>query len=153
VDSFTVTWKKEPSSGASKAQFRIDFRATFKNDATHDPALADFRQHAFHKMKITAGPNRNTPPEDNSPIHDDGYTRADDVNSNPATGTLFEGYDNPGTKEGSLDKDDVLDYSFTAEQVIIDTSDNNKEIAKKGPHTATITGKHPRSYNNVPKTL
>ncbi|HKA56568.1 MAG TPA: hypothetical protein VKJ47_23225, partial [Candidatus Binatia bacterium] len=153
VDTFSVTWKKEPASGATTAQFRIDFRATFKNDATHDPALADFRQNAFHHLEITAGPHKDLPVEDNGPLHDDGYSRADDVNSNPSNGTLFEGYDNPGTKIGSLDKDDVLNYSFTAEQMIIDTSDNNKVIAKKGPHTGTITGKDPRHCTGVPKSL
>ncbi len=47
----------------------------------------------------------------------------------------------------------MLDYTFTVEQMIIDTSDGNKVIEKRGPHTATIKGKHPRVYGNVPKKL
>jgi hypothetical protein len=38
-----------------------------------------------------------------------------------------------------------LTYSFTAEQMIIDTADGNKVIAKRGPHAATATGKGPAS--------
>jgi len=152
INTFAVTWKKEPASSATTAQLRIDFSATFKNDSAHDPALAEFRQNAFHKLEITDGPHKGLK-EDNSPLHDDNYSRADDVNGNPTTSTRFDGYDNPGTKQGTLDKDDVIDYSFTAEQMIIDTSDNNKVLAKKGPHTATIKGKHPRAFAGVPKTL
>jgi hypothetical protein len=153
VDSFSVTWKKDAAqSSATSERLRIDFRATFKNDATHDPGLCEFRQNAFHHLEITDGPHKGLK-EDNGPIHDDHYSRADDVNSNPATGTLFEGYDNPGVTPGSLDKDDVIDYSFTAEQMIIDTSDNNKVLQTKGPHTATIKGKHPRAHDGVPASL
>jgi hypothetical protein len=153
VDTFSVTWKKDAAqSSATSERLRIDFKATFKNDATYDPALCEFRQNAFHHLEITDGPHKGLK-EDNGPIHDDHYSRADDVNSNSATGTLFEGYDNPGVTPNSLDKDDVIDYSFTAEQMIIDTSDNNKILPTKGPHTATIKGKHPRSYDGVPVTL
>lgn len=152
VDTFSVKWKKDiAQSSATSERLRIDFRATFKNDATYDPSLCEFRQNAFHHLEITAGPHKGLK-DDNGPIHDDNYSRADDVNSNPATGTLFEGYDNPGVDPGSLDKDDVIDYSFTAEQLVIDKRDNSV-LEKKGPHTATIKGKHPRAYNGVPKTL
>jgi hypothetical protein len=62
--------------------------------------------------------------------------------------------DNPGnTVDTPLGKDDVLGYSFTAEQMIIDTGDSNKVIAKRGPHTGTIKGTHPRAFSGVPKTL
>jgi hypothetical protein len=151
IGTFKVTWKKEPTSSATKEQFRIDFNATFKKDSTYDPALAEFRQNAFHTLEVTAGPHKGVK-EDNSPIHDDHYSRADDVNSNPISSTRFDGYDNPGTKAGTLDKDDVINYSFTAEQMIIDTS-TNTVLETKGPHTATITGKHPRKYDGVPVTL
>jgi hypothetical protein len=69
------------------------------------------------------------------------------------TDQRFTSNDNPGWDTGQLDKDDVLDYAFTAEQMIIDTSDGNKVIEKRGPHTATIKGKDPRAYGNVPKKL
>ena len=47
----------------------------------------------------------------------------------------------------------MIDYSFTAEQMIIDTSDSNKVLERRGPHTATIKGKDARVYGNVPKKL
>jgi hypothetical protein len=66
----------------------------------------------------------------------------------------FVSNDNPGTAVSTpIDKDDVVDYSFTAEQMILDTSAGNKEIKKLGPHTGTITGKHPRTFGGVPATL
>ncbi len=64
---------------------------------------------------------------------------------------FFVGTDQPGPNKGSLDADDVIQYSFTAEQMIIDLSRNNKVIAKRGPHTAKMTGKHPRKFRGVPE--
>ena len=46
-----------------------------------------------------------------------------------------------------------MDFTFTAEQMIIDTSDGNKVIKQRGPHTATIKGKHERTFDGVPKTF
>jgi hypothetical protein len=135
------------------AQLRLDYSAKFTKDATHDPALAEFRQNAFHTMTITAGPNKAMKPDDNSPLHDDNYSRADDDGGGSLADVNFTSNDNPGTKTDWLDKDDVIDYSFTAEQMIIDTSDSNKVIKKHGPHTATIKGKHPRTFDGVPKTF
>src|SRR3954471_1010964 len=75
------------------------------------------------------------------------------LHGNKKTDQPFYSNDSPGWGIGQLDKDDVLDYAFTAEQMIIDTSDGNKVIAKHGPHTATIKGKSPRVHGNVPKKL
>ena len=151
VDSFTVQWSKHSTAGPTVAKLRLDYTATFKNDATHDPALAEFRQSVFTKYEITAGPNKGAK-GDTSPVHDDNYSRADDTSGNAKTSTKFQSNDNPGIDTG-LDKDDVLDYSFTAEQTIIDTSDGNKVLSTKGPHTGTIKGKDPRAYAGVPTTL
>jgi hypothetical protein len=107
-----------------------------RKDDDHDPALAEFRQNVMTKWEITSGPNAGAT-TDTSPMHDDHYSRADD--------------DNPGV--APLHKDDVLDYSFTAEQMIIDTSNGNSVVARRGPHTATIKGKDVRTYANVPKKL
>lgn len=63
----------------------------------------------------------------------------------------MSGLFNPGIS--GLHQDDYLNYSFTAEQILIDISQNNKVIAKQGPVTVTITGKPPRKYSGVPKTL
>ena len=79
---------------------------------------------------------------------------ADDKDGKPELGDPgFKTNDNPGWKDGGLDAEDDLDYSFTAEQGVIDCCDDSKEVAKRGPHTGTIKGKHPRQYGGVPKKL
>ncbi|HUT46924.1 MAG TPA: hypothetical protein VMX36_11610 [Sedimentisphaerales bacterium] len=152
VESFEVKWTKNPISGPKTAKLRLDYSAKFKKDATHDPTVAEFRQNAFHTFEVTAGPYKGQK-HDNPPLHDDNYSRADDTAGNTINDVNFVSNDNPGTVENHLDKNDVIDYSFTAEQMIIDTSDGNKEIAKRGPHTATIKGKDPRKFDGVPKTF
>jgi hypothetical protein len=128
-----------------------DYHAKFKKDDDHDPALAEFRQNAMTKWEITDGPHKGAK-GDTSPLHDDNYSRADDLQGHAINDQLFYSNDNPGWSSG-IDKDDVLDYALTAEQMIIDTSDGNKVIEKRGPHTATIKGKDARVYGNVPKKL
>ncbi|OPY58451.1 MAG: hypothetical protein A4E55_00900 [Pelotomaculum sp. PtaU1.Bin035] len=121
-------------------------KAKFKKDQDHDPAHAEFRQNVMSVTKITEGPH-NGLVKDSSPMHDDNYSRADDTAGNTINDVDFVSEDNPGAS--GLDADDKLNYSFTAEQMIIDTSDGNKVIAKRGPHTATIKGKDPRVYDNA----
>jgi hypothetical protein len=150
VNSFEVKWSKHSGAGAADAKLRLDYNAKFKKDANHDPALAEFRQSVMSTWDITAGPHKGRKGK-TSPMHDDHYSRADDLSGNKITDVKFYSNDNPGYDD--LDKNDVLDYSFTAEQTIIDTSQANKVIAKRGPHTATVKGKHRRKYHGVPKTL
>ncbi len=150
VDSFKVKWSKHAGAGAADAKLRLDYTAKFKKDADHDPALAEFRQSVMSTWDITAGPHKGRKGT-TSPMHDDNYSRADDQAGNAITDVNFYSNDNPGYDD--LDKDDVLDYSFTAEQTVIDTSQANKVIAKRGPHTATVKGKDPRTYTGVPTTL
>ncbi len=152
VESFTVEWSKGLTAGPTAVNLRLDYNAKFKKDDDHDPALAEFRQNAMTKWEITDGPRKGAK-GDTSPLHDDHYSRADDLAGHKITDQLFTSNDNPGWDPGQLDKDDVLEYAFTAEQMIIDTSDGNKVIEKRGPHTATIKGKDPRTYGNVPKKL
>jgi hypothetical protein len=152
VDAFVVKWTKNPSSGPETAKLRLDYSVKFAKDATHDPAVAEFRQNAFHTFEVTDGPHKGQK-HNNPPLHDDNYSRADDTAGNSINDVNFVSNDNPGTLKNALDKDDVIDYSFTAEQMIIDTGDGNKVVAKRGPHTATIKGKHPRRYDGVPVTL
>jgi hypothetical protein len=148
VESFKVEWKEHPDAGPTKPWFRIIFKAKFKKDADHDPALAEFRQKAGSKWEITEGKHKGAKKE--TPMRDDGYTRADDIQGNKLDDVDFVSNDNPGLE---ITKDDVLNYSFTAEQTIIDTSQGNKEIAKRGPHTVTIKGKDPRTVEGIPKTF
>jgi len=152
VDSFEVKWTQNSGSSPTTAKLRLDYSVKFTKDATHDPAVAEFRQNAFHLFEVTAGPHKGQK-HNNPPLHDDNYSRADDTAGNTITDVNFVSNDNPGPVKDSLDKDDVIDYSFTAEQMIIDTGDGNKEIAKRGPHTATIKGKDPRTFDGVPKTF
>jgi hypothetical protein len=149
VESFVVDWSVSPHSGPTIAKFRIGFNAVFMKDSLHDPALADFRQNVEQKGEITAGPNKGKGPPP-KPMHDDGYSRADDQ-KHTKDDIHFASNDHPGPMP--VHEDDVLNFSFTAEQMIIDTSLGNKLIAKRGPYTATIKGKHPRTYGGVPKIL
>src|SRR5258706_9541880 len=150
VDSFKVDWSKNASAGATNATLRLDATAKFKNDATYDPALAEYRQNVMTKWEITDGPHKGRS-GDTSPMHDDNYSRADDLNGNAITDVDFYTNDNPGFGAAfGLDKNDVVDYAFTAEEMIIDTSDGNKVLSKVGPHTGTIKGKHPRTYGGLP---
>jgi hypothetical protein len=152
VDSFSVKWSKNNLVSYTAAKLLLLFDATFKDDATHDPAQADFRQNAFHKFECTAGPHLGAK-SDTSPLHDDHYSRADsDMGGNSPTGKKFTSNDSPGPVEDQLDPDDVIDFSFTAEQMIIDKRDGSI-VQKKGPHTATIKGKHPRKFDGVPVNL
>jgi hypothetical protein len=129
----------------------LDYSVKFKKDADHDPAFAEFRQNAGDKWEITAGPGNGA--KGASPLADDNYSRADDSAGNTINDVNFVSDDNPGWSDSDMDDNNVLDYSFTAEQMIIDTSDGNKEIAKRGPHTVTIKGKHPRTFGGLPKTF
>jgi len=152
VASFVVKWSKNAKASPTNPNLRLDYTAKFKKDADHDPALAEFRQSVMTKFEVTAGPNKGLK-GDTSPMHDDHYSRADDIAGNAITSVNFQSNDNPGFKAGTITKDDVLDYSFTAEDTIIDTSLKGAVIARRGPHTGTIKGKGARSYGGVPKTL
>jgi hypothetical protein len=142
VKSFDVKWSENSDSSASSALLRLDYNAKFKKDDEHDPSLAEFRQNVMTKYEITDGPHKGKK-GDTSPMHDDNYSRADDVKGNTINDVDFYSNDNPGL-DGWLDKDDDVNYAFTAEEMIIDTSQANKVIEKRGPATGTIKGKHPR---------
>ena len=151
VESFWVHWaeddlKKHPS----EAKLVLQFQAKFKDDQKYDPAVAEFRQLVFHKLEVVKGPHT-SPEVSTAPLHDDGYSRKDDQGNHTIHDNYFLGSDNPGPKD--LDKDDVIKYSFTAEQRIIDTSDGDKVIKTLGPYTAGINGKHPRTPWGVPKMI
>ena len=150
VDSFTVDWSKNPASSATTPSFRLEYKTKFTKDADHDPAVAEFRQNAMTTFEVTDGPNKGSK-GGTAPLHNDNYARSDDTAGHALTDVDFVSNDNPSI--GPIHKDDVLTYSFTAEQMIIDTSDANKVIAKRGPHTATASGKDPRAFAGVPVTL
>lgn len=150
VEHFMVRWQKHANAGPTNERFRIDFFAKFKKDAKHDPILADFRQNVMSEYEITDGPHKGEA-FSSRPLHDDDYSRADDVFGNSISDLEFISNDNLGIS--GLHEDDDLNYRFTAEQMIIDISQNSKIIAKLGPYSVTISGKHPRTYSGIPKTL
>ena len=145
VDSFDVKWSENPRSTATKPMIRLDYKAKFKDDDEHDPALAEFRQNAMTKYEIKDGPHKGQK-GDTTPLHDDNYSRADDDLGRPLSDVNFSSNDNPGFVT-DIDKDDDLDYAFTAEQMIVDMSQGEKVVKKIGPKTARITGKHPRKFD------
>ena len=152
VESFEVKWTKNTDAGPTNATLRLDYSAKFKKDDEHDPALAEFRQNVMTKWKFTDGPHKGESGT-TAPMHDDNYSRADDTDGNTINDVNFVSNDNPGFATGDISATDELEYEFTAEQKIIDTSQNNKATATRGSHTGTIKGKHPRKYEGVPETL
>ena len=147
VDSFEVKWSENPRSTATKPMIRLDYKAKFKDDDEHDPALAEFRQNAMTKYEIKDGPHKGQK-GDTTPLHDDNYSRADDHFGRPKSDVNFQSDDNPGVRdEAGITGESDIDFVFTAEQMIIDTSQNNKVLEKVGPKTGRITGKHPRKFD------
>jgi hypothetical protein len=145
VDSFSVKWSENSMTTATQPRLRLDYKAKFKDDDEHDPALAEFRQNAMTKWEIKDGPHKGKK-GDTSPMHDDNYSRADDTKGHSKTDVNFESNDNPGFAT-PIDKDDDVDYTFTAEQMIVDMSQGEKVLEKVGPKTGRITGKHPRKFD------
>ena len=146
VDSFSVKWSENPASTPKNPRLRLDFKAKFKKDDEYDPALAEFRQNAGAKLEVKDGPGKGLKVD--IPMRDDNYSRADDNLGRPKSDVDFESNDNPGVRdEAGIDKDSDIDFAFTAEQMIIDTSQGNKVLEKVGPKTGTIKGKHPRKFS------
>ena len=141
VESFAVDWDEPPRQAPTKTELYLTFSARFKDDEDHDPALAEFRQNAGSEWEITEGPGAGT--KKTTPLRDDGYSRATDAED--YHDPVFTSNDFPAV--GPIDRDDVIDYAFTAEQMIVDTS-TGKELVKHGPHTARVTGKHPRKVHD-----
>ena len=160
VKKFIVKWKK--STGLYPGNLiRIDVEIEFMNDATHDPACCEYRQNVKTSWSVTAGPHKGQS-GGTKKWQDDNYSRGDDTDGKKdKKGNIdlsdpgFTTNDNPGLK--GLHKNDVIDYSFSAEQMVIEICakpcPKGKTVAKRGPHTVTVKGKEPRTYTGVPKTL
>jgi len=91
-------------------------------------------------------------------MHDDNYSRDDNHGAKDRSLEKFETDDNPGWMAPlSMAADSVLDYAFTAEQIVYAPGsaccEKDDQVAKRGPHTGTIKGKDPRTFGGVPKTL
>ena len=146
VDSFDVKWSENPSTTPKNPRLRLEFKAKFKDDDEHDPALAEFRQNAGARLEVKDGPGKGL--INDIPIRDDDYSRADDDFGRPKSDVNFSSNDNPGVRdEAGITGESDIDFVFTAEQMIIDTSQGNKVLKKVGPKTGRITGKHPRKFD------
>jgi hypothetical protein len=157
VKSFVVNWSKGPDADATHPYLRLDISIKFKKDDDYDPACCEYKQNVMTIAKITDGPNKGFS-QDTSPMHDDNYSRDDNHGAKDRSLDTFTTDDNPGWMAPlKMDADSVLDYAFTAEQIVYapgsECCEKNDEVAKRGPHTGTIKGKDPRTYGGVPKKL
>jgi len=167
VESFTVEWKQNPDAGAANPSLRLDVAIVFKSGGEFNPACCEYKQNVMSLWQVTAGPHKDQH-SPTSPMRDDDYSRtnadgvagkSDDTDGKPElTDPGFTTNDNPGWwKTDGFAADDNLDYAFTAEQIVYAPGsakcEANPEVAKRGPHTGTITGKDPRTYGGVPITL
>jgi len=153
IQYFTVTWQQNPKAGPYNARFHLHYLARFLKGSGYDPACAEFKQNVMGIYECTAGTHQGDK-ADTSPMHNDHYSRDDDLKHRPRTEIDFESQDNPGVKMGHTEPDDVIDFKFTAEQMIVDICQTpNQTIAHIGPHTGIITGADPRTYSNVPEVF
>jgi Putative peptidoglycan binding domain len=150
VDPFTVKWFRDPFEGMDEAvrghdgRIRLEYAATFKDDATHDPAMAEFRQSIKLRVVINGKVTRDLDVADDGYGHRDGTIQRDET----YTASGYTGRDRPGVIPLD-DTDDVL-IEFTVTNTIIDLALGGAVIAQRGPHTATIKGRHPRTFEGVP---
>lgn len=164
VKKFEVKWSK-PSGWYLGQMLRLDVDIEFMDDDSHAPACCAYCQNVMTKFSVTAGPDKGWN-GDTSPMHDDHYSRGVDywfgvIGSDDTDGKQH--HDDPGFKTNDspglpdLDPKSVVDYSFTAEQLVKEACGppcpTGTVVAKRGPHTATVTGKEPRTFTGVPETL
>lgn len=137
VDFMATTWS-EPSYWYQGQMLRLDYIVDFGDAAPCDPACCQFRQNVMTVATITP-PGQAAQVFNTAPMHDDNYSRADDTDGNPALSHAgFTTDDNPGFR--NLPEGSSVDYSFTAEQLVIDTCNAGATVRKIGPHTATVKG-------------
>jgi hypothetical protein len=172
VESFSVKWRQgiTDKSGRPLGLFRIDVKIVFKKGGDYDPRCCEYKQNARTRFKITIPNSVPSPWEGDEPMHDDDYSRGDDIDGNTSLGDpSFQVNDNPGPTDLPLpDGSEIIYYEFTAEQIVFSSGKNfkgglfsksceceaNAEVAKKGPHTATVSGKTGSyKYEGVPADL
>jgi peptidoglycan hydrolase-like protein with peptidoglycan-binding domain len=152
VDSFSVKYDKDP---VQDGRIRIDVAATFTDDATHSSTVAEYQQFVSSRARIRKpdGTVIETPASLRDK-HDDGWHRdADRVNNRPQTfaGNSYTTFDVAGF--APLADDEVLDFRFTAEHLIVDLARNSMVIDRRGPHTVVVKGRAPRRYQGAPLEL
>ena len=170
VSSFVVKWSVGVGHGYRHGtMFRLDVAITFRSDGDYDPRCCEYKQNAGDKVKVTRGGRVIL--DVNSSLQDDHYSRDD--TPDPWSGNTdrcsssFTTWDTPGLVANYLKEGDVINYSFTAEQIVYSPGgsfsgstppcncEKNDSVAKKGPHTATVRGTFSRRlrYSGAPATL
>jgi hypothetical protein len=149
VESFQVQWKKHPDDEGKNAAHHIGFRAKFKHGGEFNASHAEFRQQVktFYEVSNSEGASLGTEQND---MHDDGYSRTEDPEDyTGANSEIFSGADLAGFHEDSsqLEPTDDIYYEFTAQQQIVDLSDNDNVIAENKARREDIWGSHPRKYS------
>ena len=163
VESFSVKWRL---MGYVDEMFLIEVRIKFKEGGDYDPRCCEYKQNVATKYKVTHA-DGSPPTIVDTQMHDDGYSRADGGGYDSAT---FSTTDHPGI--ANVARDSVIAYySFTAEQIVYSPGksypgnpkkgttpcdcEKNKQVAKKGPHTATAKGPAagPIKWGGVPADL
>jgi RHS repeat-associated protein len=166
VESFSVQWLPGSITYANGTKNLINLvtRIKFKSGDDYDPRCCEFKQNAFHKWRRWKKFGPVTDADDNSPLHDDGYSRKDNDNGNTdPSNTEFAVGDAPGIKD--MENGWVIDYQFTAEQIVYSPGksfsgdpkqgtqpcdcEKNDRVASKGPHTATLYGAYPGPYQTT----
>jgi len=160
VKTFVVTWKERDEK--KSVGFRIDVTIEFLDDDDHDPACCAYCQYVSTVWEVKDGPNKGNKSDALlKRMHRDNSSRNDDKDENIAKrhkGFKTKVLPGVGVK---LEKDDDLDYAFTAEQIVEEDCDSPCPkyaiVAKRGPHTGTVKGKvtkkEGRTFGGVPKTL
>jgi len=84
VESFVVKWSVGVGHGyGDGVMFRLDVTIKFKNSGDYDARCCEYKQNVMTKAKATRG-GQEIYSYDNSPMHDDNYSRDD--NPNPWSG-------------------------------------------------------------------
>jgi len=169
VSSFVVKWKVGVGHGYRHGTlFRLDVAITFRSDGDYDPRCCEYKQNAGDNAKVTR--SGRVIFNGGSPLEDDHYSRDDYPDpwsgNTDRSSSSFTTWDTPGFNENYLKEGDVIQYSFTAEQIVYSpgaplpgtphcSCEKNDNVAKKGPHTGTVRGTFSRRlrYSGAPATL
>jgi hypothetical protein len=161
VEDFKVKWDKEKYTNVeeeiAEPGFLLEISAKLNTRNPYALAFIEYRQKVASKIEIydeEGNPEVTIEQEED----DDNYSRKDNSDkTDPYENPNFKTNDHPSIGGGygkKLSAAQNINYTFTAQQEFYDRSTGaERVIARKGPHTATITGKHPREWKGVPKEL
>jgi len=157
VKSFVVKWDKP--NGFYKGQMtKIDVNIEFEKNDDFDPVCCEYCQNVKSEWEVTDGPQKGQKGTGKmtDDWKDDNYSRKDDLDGNKnLSDPNFYTNDRPGLQ--GLSNTSVVNYTFSAEQMVKEICPEpcktGSIVAKRGPHTVTVTGKDPRTFTGVPETL